>query len=67
MRDCLKIGQTTREVKSRVVEQLKTAVIQNYRIEPALEATQQQHGADAQRCDIVHAQEAGLETMRAKV
>jgi predicted house-cleaning noncanonical NTP pyrophosphatase (MazG superfamily) len=29
----LKIGQTTREVKSRVAEQLKTAAIKNYRIE----------------------------------
>lgn len=29
----LKVGQTTREVKSRVAEQLKTAAIQNYRIE----------------------------------
>jgi hypothetical protein len=29
----LKIGQTTRDVKSRVAEQLKTAAIQNYRIE----------------------------------
>ncbi|MCP9464522.1 MAG: restriction endonuclease [Nitrospira sp.] len=29
----LKIGQTTRDVKSRVAEQLKTAAIRNYRIE----------------------------------
>lgn len=29
----LKIGQTTRDVKSRVAEQLKTAAIENYRIE----------------------------------
>lgn len=29
----LKIGQTTREVKQRVAEQLKTAAIKNYRIE----------------------------------
>ncbi|OKH19641.1 restriction endonuclease [Hydrococcus rivularis NIES-593] len=29
----LKIGQTTREVKSRVAEQLRTAAIENYRIE----------------------------------
>lgn len=29
----LKIGQTTRDVKSRVAEQLKTAAIKNYRIE----------------------------------
>lgn len=29
----LKIGQTTRNVKQRVAEQLKTAAIQNYRIE----------------------------------
>ena len=29
----LKIGQTTRNVKQRVSEQLKTAAIQNYRIE----------------------------------
>ena len=29
----LKIGQTIREVKQRVAEQLKTAAIKNYRIE----------------------------------
>lgn len=29
----LKVGQTTRDVKRRVAEQLKTAVIRNYRIE----------------------------------
>ena len=29
----LKIGQTTRDVKKRVAEQLKTAVIKNYTIE----------------------------------
>ncbi|MBF2099354.1 MAG: restriction endonuclease [Gloeomargaritaceae cyanobacterium C42_A2020_066] len=29
----LKVGQTTREVKQRVAEQLKTAAIKNYRIE----------------------------------
>ena len=29
----LKVGQTTREVKKRVAEQLKTAGIKNYRIE----------------------------------
>jgi hypothetical protein len=29
----LKVGQTTREVQQRVAEQLKTAAIQNYRIE----------------------------------
>ena len=29
----LKVGQTTRDVKRRVAEQLKTAAIQNYRIE----------------------------------
>ena len=29
----LKVGQTTREVKRRVDEQLKTASIKNYRIE----------------------------------
>ena len=29
----LKIGQTTRDVKQRVAEQLKTAAIKNYRIE----------------------------------
>jgi len=29
----LKIGQTTREVKSRVAEQLRTAAIKNYRVE----------------------------------
>ena len=29
----LKIGQTTRNVKQRVAEQLKTAAIKNYKIE----------------------------------
>src|SRR6478609_9641677 len=29
----LKVGQTTREVKRRVAEQLKTAAIKNYQIE----------------------------------
>src|SRR4051812_41012826 len=29
----LKVGQTTREVKQRVAEQLKTAAIKNYKIE----------------------------------
>jgi hypothetical protein len=29
----LKVGQTTRNVKQRVAEQLKTAAIRNYRIE----------------------------------
>ena len=29
----LKVGQTTRDVKQRIAEQLKTAAIQNYRIE----------------------------------
>src|SRR5512145_431037 len=29
----LKIGQTTRDVKQRVAEQVKTAAIKNYRIE----------------------------------
>ena len=32
-KDLLKIGQTTRDVKQRVAEQLKTARIKNYRIE----------------------------------
>ena len=32
-RGLLKIGQTSREVKQRVAEQLKTAAIKNYRIE----------------------------------
>jgi len=32
-RGLLKIGQTTRDVKQRVAEQLKTARIKNYRIE----------------------------------
>ncbi len=31
--DLLKVGQTTRDVKQRVAEQLKTAAIKNYRIE----------------------------------
>jgi hypothetical protein len=35
----LKIGQTTREVKQRVAEQLKTAAITNYRIELDEDAT----------------------------
>jgi hypothetical protein len=30
---CLKVGQTTRDVKQRVAEQLKTAAIKNYKIE----------------------------------
>ena len=29
----LKVGQTTRDVKQRVAEQLKTAAIKNYKIE----------------------------------
>src|SRR4051794_12424431 len=29
----LKVGQTTRDVKKRIAEQLKTAVIKNYKIE----------------------------------
>lgn len=29
----LKVGQTTRDVKQRVAEQVKTAAIKNYRIE----------------------------------
>src|SRR5579859_4566370 len=29
----LKVGQTTRDIKQRVAEQLKTAAIKNYRIE----------------------------------
>ena len=32
-KDLLKVGQTTRDVKQRVAEQLKTAAIQNYTIE----------------------------------
>jgi hypothetical protein len=34
----LKVGQTTRDVKQRVAEQLKTAAIKNYRIELASDA-----------------------------
>ena len=34
----LKVGQTTRDVKQRVAEQLKTAAIKNYRIEIASDA-----------------------------
>jgi hypothetical protein len=34
----LKVGQTTRDVKQRVAEQLKTAAINNYRIELASDA-----------------------------
>ena len=30
-RDLLKVGQTTRDVRQRVAEQLKTAAIKNYR------------------------------------
>ncbi len=29
----LKVGQTTRDVKQRIAEQLKTAAIKNYKIE----------------------------------
>jgi len=32
-KDLLKVGQTTRDVKKRIAEQLKTAAIKNYRIE----------------------------------
>ncbi len=32
-KDLLKVGQTTRDVKQRVAEQLKTAAIENYKIE----------------------------------
>src|SRR5687768_1704000 len=32
-KDLLKVGQTTRDVKHRVAEQLKTAAIKNYKIE----------------------------------
>ena len=32
-RGLLKVGQTTRDVKQRIAEQLKTAAIRNYRIE----------------------------------
>jgi len=32
-KDLLKVGQTTRDVKQRIAEQLKTAAIKNYRIE----------------------------------
>lgn len=35
----LKVGQTTRDVKKRVAEQLKTAAIENYRIELDEDAT----------------------------
>jgi hypothetical protein len=38
-RGLLKIGQTTRDVKQRVAEQLKTAAIRNYRIELDEDAT----------------------------
>ena len=34
----LKVGQTTRDVKQRIAEQLKTAAIKNYRIELASDA-----------------------------
>ncbi len=34
----LKVGQTTRDVKQRVAEQLRTAAIRNYRIELASDA-----------------------------
>ena len=37
----LKIGQTTRDVKKRVAEQLKTAAIKNYKIELDEEATRE--------------------------
>jgi hypothetical protein len=32
-KDLLKVGQTTRDVKQRIAEQLKTAAIKNYTIE----------------------------------
>ena len=32
-RGLLKVGQTTRDVRQRVAEQLKTAAVKNYRIE----------------------------------
>lgn len=32
-KDLLKVGQTTRDVKQRIAEQLKTAAIKNYRVE----------------------------------
>src|SRR3954466_9413152 len=32
-RGLLKVGQTTREVKQRIAEQLKTAAIKNYKID----------------------------------
>src|SRR5437870_11426330 len=32
-KDLLKVGQTTRDVKQRIAEQLKTAIIKNYKIE----------------------------------
>src|SRR3954469_15601700 len=31
--ELLKLGQTTREVKKRIAEQVKTAAVRNYRIE----------------------------------
>jgi hypothetical protein len=37
----LKVGQTTRDVKQRVAEQLKTAAIKNYRIELDEDATRE--------------------------
>lgn len=37
----LKIGQTTRDVKQRVAEQLKTAAIKNYRIELTCDAVRE--------------------------
>ncbi|MEX2374495.1 MAG: GIY-YIG nuclease family protein [Dehalococcoidia bacterium] len=37
----LKVGQTTRNVKQRVAEQLKTAAIENYRIEVDEDATRE--------------------------
>jgi hypothetical protein len=40
----LKVGQTTRDVKRRVAEQLKTAAIRNYRIELDEDATRDDGG-----------------------
>ena len=45
----LKVGQTTRDVRQRVAEQLRTAAINNYRIEIDEPAERAQRSSDSQR------------------
>lgn len=68
-RGLLKVGQTTREVKRRVAEQLKTAAIQNYRIELD-EAAEREDGSSISDFEVRAAlvrkgfEKANLEWMR---